>query len=327
MGRLDTNLAGIALRNPVILAAGTCGILDEMREVIDLSRLGALTTKSITPQPREGNQTWRILPAGQAGMLNAIGLANPGLDAFIASHAPRCAKVPCPVFVSIAGFSIEDYHQCAANIDAFVRDAGGPGAANIHALELNVSCPNVRTGVEFGHTAGLIGELLSVVRPAVTACKVFVKLSPAAPHLMDVCRAAIAGGADALTLGNTYPAMAIDVETRQPKLANVTGGLSGPAVHPIALKHVYDAHRLINRPARDAGRAMTPLIGLGGVTRWQDAAEFVLAGATAVQLGTTLLADPRSPYGIIKGLDGWVGRQARDAGGISSLIGDLVLPV
>lgn len=323
MPPLTTQLAGITLRSPVILAAGTCGILDEMRDVIDLSRLGALITKSITPQPREGNQTWRILPAGPAGMLNAIGLANPGLDAFLQSHAPRCKSVPCPVFVSVAGFSIDDYVQCAANIDAFVRDNGGSGAANIHAIELNVSCPNVRTGVEFGHTPALITELLAAVRPVVTACKVIVKLSPAAPHLMDVCRAAITAGADALTLGNTYPAMAIDVATRRPKLANITGGLSGPAVHPIALKHVYDAHRLINKPAIAAGKAPTPIIGLGGVTTWQDAAEFILAGATAIQLGTALFADPRCPYKITRGLEKWTRQQGRDA--ITSLVGDLLI--
>jgi dihydroorotate dehydrogenase (NAD+) catalytic subunit len=324
MPPLHTNLAGIDLRSPVILAAGTCGILDEMRDVIDLGRVGALITKSITPEPREGNQTWRILPAGNAGMLNAIGLANPGLDAFLNSHAPRCKAVPCPVFVSIAGFTTDDYAQCAANIDAYVRDNQGPATTNIHALELNVSCPNVRTGVEFGHSAALITDLLSAVRPLVQTCKLFVKLSPAAPHLQDICRAAINAGADALTLGNTYPAMAIDVHTRTPKLANITGGLSGPAIHPIALKHVYDAHRLHNTPARAAGKPTTPLIALGGIMTWQDAAEFILAGATAVQLGTTLLADPRSPYHITKGLEKWVHKQSR--ANIAELIGDLRLP-
>ena len=324
MPPLHTNLAGIDLRSPVILAAGTCGILDEMRDVIDLSRVGALITKSITPEPREGNQTWRILPAGNAGMLNAIGLANPGLDAFLNSHAPRCKAVPCPVFVSIAGFTTDDYAQCAANIDAYVRDNQGPTTTNIHALELNVSCPNVRTGVEFGHSAALITDLLSAVRPLVQTCKLFVKLSPAAPHLQDICRAAINAGADALTLGNTYPAMAIDVHTRTPKLANITGGLSGPAIHPIALKHVYDAHRLHNTPARAAGKPTTPLIALGGIMTWQDAAEFILAGATAIQLGTTLLADPRSPYHITKGLEKWVHKQSR--ANIAELIGDLRLP-
>lgn len=313
MALLRTNLAGIDLSSPVILAAGTAGVLDEMSRVIDLARVGAVTTKSITPLPREGNETWRIWPAGPAGMLNAIGLANPGLDVFLHEIAPRAKDLRCKVFVSVAGFSVEDYVQCAANIDAFVSDAT-PQACNIHAIELNVSCPNVKTGTEFGHTPELIAELLRAVRPVVRACRVLVKLSPATPHLVSVCESAIRHGADALTLGNTYPAMAIDVLTRKPVLANVTGGLSGPGIHPIAVKHVYDVYRKVAREAK------VPLIGTGGVMAWEHGAEFILAGATAFQIGTGLFADPRCPVAIHKGLTKWCGTTP-----IADLVGGVIV--
>lgn len=309
-GPLATDLAGIRLRNPVVLAAGTCGLLDEMADVLDLSRVGAVVTKSITPEPRDGNETWRIIDAGPAGMLNAIGLANPGLEAFLEHVAPRAAKVPCRVFASVAGFSIEDYVRAAANIDEWASPERG-GA--IPAIELNVSCPNVKTGTEFGGSASLLRELLGAVRPVVKHARLIVKLSPAAAELPLLARAAIAAGADVLTLGNTYPAMAIDVETRRPRLANRTGGLSGPGIHPIALKHVYDVRRLVT------AETGTPIIGLGGVMRWQDAAEFILAGATAVGMGTALFADPRSPIGVVRGLEGWVRRQG--VAGVRDLVG------
>ena len=307
---LGTTLAGIALRNPVILAAGTCGVMTEMADVLDLSQIGALTTKSITPQPREGNGTWRILPAGAAGMLNAIGLANPGLDAFLEHYAPKAAGLPCPVIASVAGFSIDDYASCAAELDEFA-------GRNIPAIELNVSCPNVKTGVEFGSSAASIRDLLAVVRPLVTRCKLFVKLGPLTPELPLVALAAAGAGADALTLGNTIPAMAIDVHTRRPKLANVTGGLSGPGLHPVAVRHVYEVYKKVTR---ETG---IPLIGLGGVLAWEDAAEFLLAGATAVGIGTGLYADPRIPLTVIRGLEKWT--RAQGVANISELTGAIRL--
>ena len=310
---LDVNLAGIRLRNPVMLAAGTCGHLGEMADVIDLSRVGALVTKSITRQPREGNATWRILEC-RGGMLNAIGLANPGLDHFVAHVAPRVASVPCPVIGSVAGFSIDDYVQVAAAMDEVDALAG---------VELNVSCPNVHGGTEFGSDPAALAELISTVRPVVSRKPLIVKLSPIAvgqPSILDVARAAIdpprrAGqssptggpggrpGADALAISNTIPAMAIDVETRRPRLANTTGGLSGPALHPVTVRLVHLVHSQVSKPAG------VPIIGVGGVTTWRDAAEFILAGATAVQMGTVLFADPRSPYKVVRGLEKWVRRQ------------------
>ena len=315
---LATDLAGLRLRNPVMLAAGTAGTLDEMGEVLDLGRVGAVVTKSITPQPREGNATWRILES-KAGMLNAIGLANVGLDDFEAHVAPRIAGVPTAVVVSVAGFSAEDY----------VRVAGSVGEVKaVAAVELNVSCPNVRHGTEFGADPRLLRELVGAVRGVLPRTRMFVKLSPVAigtPHgIADLARAAIDGGgvpagpngrpgADALTIANTVPAMAIDVATRRARLANVTGGLSGPAVHPIAVKLVYDAHRLV---CRDTA---TPIIGCGGVQSWDDAAELILAGASAVQMGTALFADPRSPLRVVRGLERWV--RGQGARGIGELVG------
>jgi dihydroorotate dehydrogenase (NAD+) catalytic subunit len=302
---LRTDLAGIGLRNPVLLAAGTAGYLDEMNDVLDLARVGGVVTKSITRLPREGNPTWRILP-GAAGMLNAIGLANLGLDAFAAKIAPRVASVPTTVFGSVAGYSIDDYVVVAAMMNEIEA---------VRAVELNVSCPNVHGGTEFGADPRSLRELVAAVRPVLSRTRMLVKLSPIAVAvcgvgIADLARAAVEGagdpggpnqrpGADALCLANTTPAMAIDVETRTPRLANVTGGLSGPAVHPIAVKLVYDAHRMIGKPTQ------TPIIGIGGVLRWEDAAEFILAGAAAVQMGTGLFADPRSPLAVVKGLAAW----------------------
>lgn len=315
---LATNLAGLELRNPVLLAAGTAGTLDEMGDALDLSRLGGIVTKSITALPREGNNTWRILPH-DVGMLNAIGLANVGIDAFVRDIASRVAGVPTAVIGSIAGFSIDDYVRVAAAFDSI--DA-------LAAVELNVSCPNVHLGCEFGTDSAMLSELIREVRRVLPRKRMFVKLSPIAVgkvSILDVARAAIEPphslpvgpntrpGADALCISNTIPAMAIDVHTRKPLLANRTGGLSGPALHPVAVRLVHDVHTKIARATN------TPIIGIGGVLRWEHAAEFILAGATAVQMGTALFADPRSPLGVIRGLEKWVAKQV--CASISELIG------
>lgn len=314
---LACDLAGIALASPVILAAGTAGVLHEMTDALDLSRVGALTTKSITLRPRDGNDTWRLIDApGTVGMLNAIGLANPGLDDFLAHAAPRAASLPCPVIASVAGFSIDDYAALVANLDEHARST----PRSFPAIELNVSCPNVHTGSEFGSSPDLLRQLLTAVRPLARATKLLVKLGPMAVgtgEFSAVARAATDAGADALCIANTAPAMSIDVRSRRPRLANLTGGLSGPAIHPIALRLVYQTRK-------DLGRHCPPIVGIGGVMNWRDAAEFVLAGATAVQVGTALFVDPRAPLAIAKGLARWTRHQGRTS--ISELVGDLREP-
>jgi len=312
---LRTTIAGVQLATPIILAAGTAGTLDEMSTVIDLSRVGGLVTKSITPESREGNAPWRIIEsrvgAGGAGMLNAIGLANPGIDAFEQDYLPRAAKLPCAVIASVAGFSVDDYAHVASRLALWI----GRG---IDAIELNVSCPNVKSGVEFGSSPELVHNVLTAVRIAVDSAKqvilsdiiaapaprtpIILKLSPAfgSDRLIEIAAAAQAAGADAITLGNTMPAMEINVATRRPVLANTTGGLSGPALRPIVTKLIYDAARKL---------PTLPIIGAGGVTSWRDAAEFILAGATALQVGTLTFADLRGPTKLAKQLRSWCQRQ------------------
>lgn len=291
---LRTTLCGVDLRCPVILAAGAVGTLDEMADVIDLGRVGAVVTKSVTRLPRAGNPEPRITWA-RAGMLNAIGLANPGVEVFAETIAPRAVSLACPVIGSIAGFSIEDYVVVAGAMEA---------AEGIPLVELNVSCPNVHGGVEFGADPAALAELILAVRPVLATTRLLVKLSPitvGTPHTpAKLARVAFEAGADGLTLCNTIPAMGIDVRTRRPVLANVTGGLSGPAVHPVVVKIVHDVWRGF---AREAG---VPIVAAGGVTRWEDAAEFILAGATAVQVGAGSFIDPRTALRVQTGLARWV---------------------
>lgn len=314
---LATTIAGLELKNPVILAAGTAGTLDEMADVMDMSRLGAIVTKSITTEPREGNATWRIIPTDH-GMINAIGLANVGLDAFMRDYAPRVKDVPTTVIGSVSEFSIDGYVKVASAMDG----AGFP------AVEINVSCPNVHHGTEFGSDCVMLAELVKELRSVVKRARLFIKLSPVVmgvPGIVAVARAAIepAGsqpggpnsrpGADALCIANTVPAMAVDVHTRKTRIARGSGGLSGPGIHPIAVKLVHDAYTGVCKESR------TPIIGIGGVSRWEDAAEFILVGASAVEMGTMLFADPRAPLKVIAGLDKWT--RAQGAARIADLVG------
>jgi dihydroorotate dehydrogenase (NAD+) catalytic subunit len=299
--RIRTSFAGIGLATPIVAAAGTCGYADELADALDLRWLGAVTTKSITPEERAGNDPWRIIDV-PGGMMNAIGLANVGLARFLRDKAPVAAALPCAAFGSAAGHSVDDYVRVAAAMD---------GATSLPAVELNVSCPNTATGLQFGDDPAALRELLSAVRPAVRRARLLVKLSPNS-DVVRMAAAAVEGGADGLTLVNTMTAMSIDVRTRRPRLSRGRGGLSGPAIHPVAVRMVHDVHRQV---ARAAG---IPIIGLGGVLSWQDAAEFVLAGATAVGVGTGLFVAPALPAKLARGLERWV----RDQGANS--IGDLV---
>ena len=302
---LSVSFAGLSLRTPLIAAAGTCGYVGEVANVVALDALGALTTKSITAEPRSGNPPWRILDS-RHGMLNAIGLANVGLERFLAEKLPAAASLGCPVIGSIAGHSIDDYLAVA---DAFDRETMLP------MVELNVSCPNTSDGLQFGEHPDALRGLLKQVRPILARTKMMVKLSPNVGDIRGMARAAIDGGADALSMVNTFSALAIDVETRQPRLSRGTGGLSGPAIHPIAVRMVHEVYEHV---ARSAG---VPILGLGGVLHWQDAAEFILAGAQAVGLGTALFVDPRVPRQIRRGLQRWMDRQS--ASRIEQLVGQV----
>jgi len=312
--RLSIDLAGVPLSTPVVLAAGTAGLLNEMGDVTRLNELGAIVTKSITRNPRDGNAFPRITFT-KAGMLNAIGLANPGVDAFVADIAPRVASVPSTVIGSVAGDTIEDYVQVAQAMDST------PG---IKLIELNVSCPNVHSGLEFGADPEALAQLVSAATQAVSSAKLFVKLSPitvGTPHtIVDLARVAIDSGAHGITLTNTVPAMGIDVHTRKPILSNITGGLSGPAIHPIVVRLV---HLVYSQFAHDPTYANIPIMAAGGVTRWQDAAEFILAGASAVQIGAGSFADPRIASKVTKGLDKWVAKMG--CVNISELVGTVII--
>lgn len=319
---LATNLAGIPLRNPVILAAGTCGTLDELAGVLDLSRVGGLVTKSITRDSREGNPTWRILESRSGlAMLNAIGLANPGIDKFEEHYLPKAAGVPCSVIGSVAGYSVEDYVAVAAVMDEWgmssdqlASSGAGPSRTpSIWGIEMNVSCPNVKAGCDFGSSPQALKEVVAEVRKVIKRAKLIVKLSPWPIGLTDIAKAAVDAGADALTISNTMPAMAIDVHTRKPRLANRTGGLSGPSIHPVVVKLIHEVYTKVCKDAQ------IPIIGAGGVVHWEDAAEFILAGATAVQMGTALFADPRSPLKVVRGLEKWV--KSQGCSSVEELVG------
>ena len=301
---MSVSLSGITLRNPVIAAAGTCGYVDELADAMDLRQIGAVVTKSITREPREGNQPWRIIDLPRApGMLNAIGLANVGLDRFLREKLPRAAHAGTVVIGSIAGHSIDDYVAVASALDA---------AEHVPIVELNVSCPNTSDGLQFGEHHRKLDELLRAVRSVLKKTRLFVKLSPNVGDIVAMAKAAIDAGADGLTLINTVTALAIDVETRRPRLSRGSGGLSGPAIHPIAVRMVHDVYRGVARDAR------IPIIGLGGVMTWEDAAELILAGASAVGVGTALFVDPRAPIAIVRGLERWLDRHG------CSAVGDLV---
>src|SRR5215217_709541 len=266
--------------------SGTCGYAFEYADYMDLARLGAFVTKSITLEERQGNDPARIVEV-RAGMLNAIGLANVGLKRFLSEKLPLLRKMPCPVIVNVAGHSFDDYTETCGAMDALDCVA---------AVELNVSCPNVKDGLTFGTHPGRLKELTSAVKKVLPRKPLIVKLSPNVEDVTATARGAIDGGAEMLSLVNTFTAMAVDIYKRRPRLANVTGGLSGPAIKPIAVHMVSRVYRTI---AKHAG---VPIIGMGGVQTWQDAAEFLLAGASAVAVGTALFVDPAAPNKIAAGL-------------------------
>jgi dihydroorotate dehydrogenase (NAD+) catalytic subunit len=284
---ISVDFAGVKMANPVMTASGTCGYADELAEFMDVNALGGFITKSISLLPRKGNETPRVAETN-AGMLNAIGLANLGVDRFISEKMPIIQKMTTPVFVNLAGQTIEDY---VAVTERLAEQDGLSG------FELNISCPNVKKGgITFGTDPEQVEKITAAVKRVAGSKPLIVKLTPTVTDITVTARAAIAGGADGISLINTFTAMVIDIEKRKPVLANRTGGLSGPAIKPIA---VYLVNRVYNEVCKDAG---IPILGLGGIRTAADAVEFLIAGASAVAVGTATFPEPDCTIKIIDGI-------------------------
>lgn len=288
--RLHTNLLGIEMNTPVLTASGTFGFGEEFADFVDLSLLGGVMVKGTTLKPRRGNEGVRITEtAGGAGMLNCIGLENPGVNIFLSETLPRIEKYGMNVIVNISGSTVEEYGILAQKLDV-------PGVA---ALELNVSCPNVKEGgIVFGTDPAAATAVVKEAK-AHTSKPVIIKLSPNVTDIVQMAKAVEAAGADAISLINTLLGMEIDIERRKPVLGNITGGLSGPCVKPVALRMVYQVSRAVN----------VPIIGMGGISCWQDAVQFFLAGADAIAVGTANFADPAVTMKICEGLDKYLESQ------------------
>jgi dihydroorotate dehydrogenase (NAD+) catalytic subunit len=276
---------GLTLANPMLVASGTFGYGIEYGDVVDVQRLGAICSKGTTLRPRIGNPPPRVTET-PAGMLNSIGLQNPGVDAVLEKYASTWARWSVPVIVNVAGESIEDYVEVCRRLD------GEPGVAGI---ELNISCPNVGAGgLQFALDAGAAGDLTAAVREA-TDLPLMVKLSPAAPDIRTIAKRIEQAGADAISACNTLPGMAIDKLRRKPLLGNVYGGLSGPALKPVALRVVYEVAQVVK----------IPIVAIGGVGSLDDVLDYLFAGACSVQVGTAVFADPVLPLRLVDELAAW----------------------
>lgn len=279
-------IAGITMRNPVMTASGTFGYGKEFADHLDLESIGAFVTKGLSLQPKAGNPTPRIVET-PGGMLNAIGLQNVGIEAFIRDKVPFYRTISTPAIANIYGTSPEEYAELARRLDPLPEIAG---------IEVNISCPNVKQGgIVFGTDPSAAREVVGAVREH-TGKPLIVKLSPNVTDVVAMARVCVEAGADALSLINTLTGMAIDVKSRRPVLANVTGGLSGPAIKPVALRMVWQVARAVE----------VPVIGIGGIMTATDAIEFILAGATAVQVGTASFVDPGAAGKIAAGIVRWM---------------------
>ncbi|MDD2309414.1 MAG: dihydroorotate dehydrogenase [Desulfuromonadaceae bacterium] len=298
---MTVNLAGMKLRNPVMTASGTFGYGEEFAQYVDLESIGAFVTKGLSLKPRAGNPTPRIVET-PGGMLNAIGLQNVGIDAFIAKKVPFLRSVDTPAIANFFGSNIDEYAEMARRLDKI---------SEVAALEVNISCPNVKQGgIVFGTDPECAASVVSACR-AVTNKPLIVKLSPNVTDVVVMARACEDAGADALSLINTLTGMAIDLNRRRPILANITGGFSGPAIKPIALRMVWQVAKAVK----------LPIVGIGGIMNATDALEFMLAGATAVQVGTASFINPGAAQRIAEDMEAWL--VANGVADIKSLIGAL----
>ena len=304
MADLTTDLGKLVLKNPVMTASGTFGYGVEYNQYYEISRLGAVVVKGIRMEPSPGNPTPRVAEV-TGGMLNAIGLQGPGVEKFLHDdhYMPFLRKSGATVIVNIWGKTQTEYGEVAARLDA--------ESEGIAALEINISCPNVKAGgVAFGTDLKLAAEVVSLVRRS-TKLPLITKLSPNVSHIGDFARAVVDAGSDMVSLINTITGMAIDIETRRPRLANRTGGFSGPAVKPIAVRMVYEVAQAVR----------VPIIGMGGIMDGADAVEFLLAGASAVAVGTANFVDPYAPLEVIDGIDAYLERHG--CASVKEIVGGL----
>jgi dihydroorotate dehydrogenase (NAD+) catalytic subunit len=286
MANLNINIGALKCKNPVLTASGTFGYGTEYADLVDLSKIGGIFVKGTTLTPREGNDYPRMAET-PSGMLNAVGLQNKGVDFFINYIYPDIKDIDTNMMVNVSGSTVSDYVACAEKINELDR---------IPAIELNISCPNVKQGgMAFGTNCSSAAEVISAVRK-VYHKTLIVKLSPNVTDITEIARTAEYEGADAVSMINTLLGMAIDVERRKPLLSTVTGGLSGPCVKPVALRMVYQTHQVLK----------IPIIGLGGISCWQDAVEFILAGATAIQIGTYNFVDPTISVKVVDGINDYL---------------------
>lgn len=301
MGRLQTNLCGIPLENPVIAASGTYGYGIEFATVADLNAMGGIVVKGLSREPIAGNPPPRLWEA-EGGMINSIGLQNVGVCAFVAEKLPALRRFRTAIFANVFGYAPEDY----AEVIRVLEDAEG-----IAGYELNVSCPNTKHGgIYFSSDPALLSDLVASVR-SLARRPLIVKLSPNVARIEPLAKAAEDAGADAISLVNTFVALAIDAHTRRPRIGAGFGGLSGPAIKPIALRMVYEASKAVR----------IPVVGLGGIRKGEDAAEFLVAGATAVQVGTANFWDPESPCRIARELDEYLAKEG--VNNVQQLVGTL----
>jgi len=291
--------SGLWLANPVMTASGTFGYGMEYSPIFDIQRLGAIVCKGTTLEPRDGNPQPRLAETA-SGVLNSIGLQNIGVNALIKEKAPIWASWRVPVIVNIAGETVDDYAQLASQLD---------GVAGISAIEVNISCPNVKAGgAEFGADPKSAARVTASVKAA-TSLPILVKLTPNTRDIAEIAMAVAEAGADAISLINTLKGMVIDITKRRPLLGNITGGLSGPAIKPVALYMVYEV----------AGAVDLPVIGGGGITTASDAIEFIMAGASAIQIGTTSFTNPRAPLDVLEGIEQFM--QKEGINNLTDLIG------
>jgi dihydroorotate dehydrogenase (NAD+) catalytic subunit len=303
MIKMQVDIGNLKLKNPVLVASGTFGYGDELSELFDVGQLGGIVTKSLTLKPRVGNPPPRIVET-PCGMLNSIGLANIGVNRFIAEKLPILRNFKTAIIVNVAGKRVEDYPEVVKRIE----DAGG-----VDAYEINISCPNVKEGgLEFGTSREITGKIVSSVRK-VTGKTLIVKLTPNVTKVSEIAKVCKDEGADAVSLINTVVGMAIDIKTRKPKLSTITGGLSGPAIKPIAIAKVFEVFQNVD----------IPIIGIGGIMNWMDAVEFLIAGARAVQVGTANFVDPTASIQILNGIISYC--EENGISDINDLIGSIVI--